>query len=416
MAEANVEVNDREALRNTIAAAIDEQQKPAETPTETVKAEEPHEEVERTEGAEGAPETPEVKTRETLKLPAKEKADAKTEAKTSETETAKPAKIETKAIEAPVGWKGPAREQFKTLPNDIRKMIVDRDKEQAADYTRKMQEVSNLRRDADLTQEYAQVHEAFKPYAAAMQQSGFTPAKIIQSWMGVEQRLMNGEGATVLRDIGNAYKIQPQDLLKAYGIDPASLQGGQSQRQLEQPQIDPNLAAQIQPLIEPLRNQVADFQNWKRQAEEQAKNQQIHAQTTAYNSKMSEIDQFAKAVDESGNLLHPFFEEVGQQMAHYALAARQQGKPAPDLQALYDQAVWAHPETREKLIVAQREAAAEAERQAARTKSAQARKAGSSVTGAPGSGQSPSARLQNSNRSLRDTISAAVAAQSDSAA
>jgi hypothetical protein len=67
------------------------------------------------------------------------------------------------------------------------------------------------------------------------------------------------------------------------------------------------------------------------------------------------------------------------------------------LDQLYETAVYANPATREKVLTAQRQQEEAKRVEEAKAKAASARKAGSSVTGAPGSGQAPQAanRLPN---------------------
>jgi hypothetical protein len=127
---------------------------------------------------------------------------------------------------------------------------------------------------------------------------------------------------------------------------------------------------------------------------------------------MDTIERFKGAADGNGAQLHPHYDEVEEHMTRLAIAARTRGEPVPSLDDLYDQAVWANPSTRQKVLDA-KAAADEAQRVAAETRRAkearakaeQARRAGSSVTGSPRSGQSGQAE----GGSLRSSLLAAVA-------
>lgn len=137
------------------------------------------------------------------------------------------------------------------------------------------------------------------------------------------------------------------------------------------------------------------------------------SQREAESRVMSAIDSFKDAKDASGNLLHPHFSAVEDQMTRLAVAARASGTPVPSLDELYDQAVWANTSTRQAMFEAQRAAdeaqrkAADAERaKEARAKAERAKRAASSVTGSPSLGQ-PGGRSVNGEASIRDSLLAA---------
>ncbi len=124
---------------------------------------------------------------------------------------------------------------------------------------------------------------------------------------------------------------------------------------------------------------------------------------------MQQINSFAKASDKDGALLHPHFADVEADMAKLHQAALARKEDPPTLEQLYETAVWTNTSTRALLTQAQRDAfqreAADKDRERteqARVKAEAARKAGSSIRGAPGSGQAPDAR--RSGRTLRDDL------------
>ena len=96
----------------------------------------------------------------------------------------------------------------------------------------------------------------------------------------------------------------------------------------------------------------------------------------------SQIEAFANAKGPDGRLAHPYFEKVRQRMG--AMVGSLPQGIVPDLQALYDEACWGHPEIREELLAAQRDAAARDAQSKAQAKAAAAGKAGISLgSGAP---------------------------------
>jgi hypothetical protein len=129
---------------------------------------------------------------------------------------------------------------------------------------------------------------------------------------------------------------------------------------------------------------------------------------------MSTIDQFREAKSPAGALLHPHFADVEDDMTRLAQAAMVRGEEVPSLDELYDKAVWAYPSTRTRLIeertaadMAQHAATEQKRAAEARAKAERARRAGSSVTGSPGHGQSAAMSGRKANGSIMDDLRSA---------
>lgn len=304
----------------------------------------------------------------------------------AETVTDAPAAAQTTA-EPPPTWNAEHKALFAKQTPEAQAFLLDRHRDMEADYTRKTQQLASFRQD------FEPVQQLMAPHMDAMRQAGMTPARMVQAWMGVEHRFMNGDGVNAIRDIAKAYKI---DLAQVASGSPPAVQPGQ---------VDPTAA--VDPTLQPLVQQI--------QALTQDANQRHQRDAQAeINRANAAVDTFRAAVDDKGQPLHPHFAEVEQMMTRLAIAARQAGE-MPDLNAIYEQAVYATPSVREKVLAAAnaaQRAKADAE---ARAKAATARKAASStVTGGPGPGQAAKPR-GNPNLSLRDEV-AAIAAEIDSQA
>jgi len=312
--------------------------------------------------------------------------------------------------EAPAHWSAADKATFAKLDPAGQKFLLDRSKSMEADYTKKTQAVAALKA------EYEPIDQAFQPHLEGMKKAGFTPRTLIQSWMNVEQRLMKGEGVDVLSNVAVAYKIPPVELatrlLKAANVaDPdkvvgdilANLKGGGAAATAALP---PEVRAEL------------DRINARLSADDKLKEQTESAARKAEEDRIEvEIETFKNAADQSGQLLHPYFADLEQDMSFLAQIAKAKGQPAT-LEELYTQAMWANSEVRAKVLEQQNAAsAAEAARakqaekdkaaEEARSKSRSARKAGSSVTGGP-SGAGQAATQQAPKRSLRETIAAAA--------
>lgn len=165
----------------------------------------------------------------------------------------------------------------------------------------------------------------------------------------------------------------------------------------------------VDPQIKALQDQIAELQGYQtRTTQEQ--------QQAAHNRTVDEVIAFASEKGPDGKtLLRPYFEELGQSIMPYISMVKSQNPNWPSgqvLQEAYDRACWATPSVRDKMQKAVGETA-EAERvRAEAERVARARSASASVR--PGVPSAPPAAPNDPSRSLRDTISAAVAAHTPS--
>lgn len=305
--------------------------------------------------------------------------------------------------ETPAHWSAADKERLNALPAEARPLVLDFTRRMEAAFTPKLQRLASYERD------YQGVPELFAPHADAMRQAGTTPAGVIQAWAAVEQGLMHGRtaaergqrddnaAAIVARIITN-YRIDPahvaEILVAMNNGGQAGAQTGQSGAQYRDPRVD-DLQRELQTLSA---------------AEKQRQEQAATARVTAAQRQM---ETFASEKDVTGNLKHPFFADLEQEMAALAAADMQRGK-TPSLPDLYERAVYANRETRTKLLSADKEAEAKRLAGERRAKAEAAQRASSSVTGSAGVGQSPSERRPGSG-SVRDALVAAVQEHSDAA-
>lgn len=388
-------------IRSALAAAITEH----ETPEPAPKLE-----------AKEAPELP-LETETEPKGEARERGEdgkfVKKEAKTETEPEAKETKAETaeEGKEKPEGddknslspdfqktlaaWKPADQAMFKTLAPDAQQFVMRRYKEMNADYTKKLQDISRIKT------EYDPIDKMFEPHREVMKQKGFTPASLVESWANVEKKLASGEqGALeVIGGLINGYKVSRDKVAQLIGVR----QSAPAQQQTEQPQ--PQAQIQLPPELvnelTTLRQQVNGLS--------QQENARVEAARSAAGEKaMQEIEQFKSAVDDKGNLLHPYFEEVEQKMVILANSYVREKQPVPDITALYEEAVFAVPSTREKMLTVREQAEQKKRVDQEKAKAAAARKAAVSVTGAPGNSQASQVR-NAPDRSLREELEANAA-------
>lgn len=388
--QTDVESNDSDDLRTLISRAFDEHEvkSDAPEPTET-RQRDANGKFAKAEPTESSDEiVPEAA--EPVEKPAVEEKPA--------AETEKP------ATEAPNTWKAEDKEVFKGLPTEAQQFLLRRHGEMEADYTRKTQQHAAFVRD------YEPVRQVLAPFDAQIRQSGFTPASLIQAWSNVEKALMEGRGVEVVRDLVTNYKMDRAQVARVLGLTGAGGTGGAGTEAPPTPQ-DHNGQQPIQ-LPPEIAQKLQVLERGQQQFDQFLTTQQEQQRREAEHRVNSTIEAFKGAKDSSGNLLHPHWDELENDMVELWKVAAAAGQQ-PTLDAVYDKAVWANTSTRQKLrdaeaaaSEAQRAAATKKAQDEARAKAERARKASSSVSGAPGSAQSRMTQ-QPGDRSLRDELSAA---------
>lgn len=309
--------------------------------------------------------------------------------------------------EPPTHWSQADKDKFKAQTPEVQAFVLDRFKAMEGDYTRKTQEVAHLKK------EYGPVEDMFAPHRAAMQAKGFSPRSLIEAWANVEVKLAQGPDSAVdvIKGLVGGYNIPRDKLAAALGISaqapaPQQTQDGQQPTAVENGQqvaLPPAVEAELRALREQVGNFGQKFQTIEQREANAARAREI-AEGEAVQNK---VNQFKSAQDDKGNLQHPHFEEVESLMTTIAQGYVASKQAVPELKDLYEMAVHASPSVREKVLTAQKQQEEARRTEEAKAKAAAARKAGSSVNGAPGTGQAPSGRSAEA-LSLREQLEAAA--------
>ena len=191
-------------------------------------------------------------------------------------------------LEAPQNWAEEVRSTFNNLPREAQEFMLKRDKEMTADYTRKTQEVAEQRKS------FESLDKVIAPMRQQISASGISEAEYIA-------RLLNAD--TALR---NNPKMALKQLAQAYGIDLANYENEAGEWNDPDPQIS-QLQQQNQAILAELN---------------QFKQQNL---LTARQQTETQINSFAEAKDEKGNLKHPHFEKVRARMGNLIDAKEAQG-------------------------------------------------------------------------------------------
>lgn len=395
-------------LRTLLTEATDASEKAAEAPaerekpasaTDTPEATETHS-GDRPRGADG-------------KFIPKTEAGAETEGEEPDAEDGEgePAETEEKAekpekpeaassVEVPQHWPQADKDMVAALPSEHRAMVVERFDVFKRNIERGF--TPKLERAAEVERQFGGASEIFAPYQEALRQSGRTPSDYIRAWASVEQGFLAGlqdaqqgrlneRGATLVANLIRQYQVDPGVVARLLQGQ-AAVEGGAQQSGV----------ASVPPELDRRLRSVETMITERAAADNAAK----------ISSAQRQIDVFANEKDSAGNLLHPHFATLEQEITRLARADQDAGMPL-DLADLYERASYANRETRQALLASRegevkRKAAAER-----KARAAAAQRASSSVTGSA-SGQAP-APQSGKTRSLREELEAAANEEDEAA-
>lgn len=194
--------------------------------------------------------------------------------------------------------------------------------------------------------------------AGSLQQAGVSPYDAIGQWAGFHRRAMDPNPAvrTALW----------QELGQRMGLNPAA-NGQMSQPGTAALSEDDLKDPAIRYFADHIGKTLNDVQTLRGELQQMRQQEAQKANAEVLKVTRWSIDSFADEKDASGKPKHPHFDAVLPHMIDLYRA-----NPERDLQQAYDQAIWAVPEVREKLLaertnVAQQQQSNERARQAVRS-------------------------------------------------
>lgn len=313
------------SLLDDLSAAYDAVEEPEEAEEQQPESEETEAETESSEEEEAAPE--------------ETQASGDSEAEEDEESDETP-------IEPPQHWAEEHKDTFRNLPPSAQDFVLQRHRQMEADYTRKSQEV-------------AEVRKALEPAKAHISQMGVSEGEYVRRLTAADQYLTQNPKQGV------------EWLAKQYGVKLDTGERGSEEDEFKDPYV--------QQLEEKVNDLESRFQS-RQQQEQQASQQQIQQQ----------IEQFASEKDDKGDYTHPHFEQVKTHMG-----ALMNSGAAESLEEAYDQAVWARPDLRSELLEQKKREAAQQEKQRRKEKAEKAKKATTPAsTGATTEAPEPAADLR----------------------
>ena len=304
----------------------------------------------------------------------KSKEDApRTEAET-ETETpTKTAKSEPSTEEdnpfAPAHWSKEARDAFPNLPKPVQDELLKTVKNLQAGFTKKTQALAQAKSLADEIKSSMQPH-----HIAEMQSLGMNEAKVLKNFLTLHDQYRQDPVGYVKRVMAQA------------GLTPAHLGFNQAQspqattaatESAPEGQAD---AIPLPPEVQAMQQKLLNLENaWSNaQRAQQLQYQQTEAQKLT--EVQTGIHNFANEVGGDGLLTHPHFERLEAHITGILQTdpdIKSISDPLGRLQAAYDRAVWANPETRAQTLAAD---------EAKKRQSWEAERAKSAVSAKPRSG------------------------------
>lgn len=257
------------------------------------------------QGEDTLPEPPAEKMEEVVK---EEEQPEQTE-EVAEQEQVEEKAPELEALTAPKHWPKEEQEKFNVLDADIQHLVMDRFKAMEGDYTRKTQAIAKYKKRNEA------LDEIYGPFKEEWKRAGMDEVAATRQLLAAHDYL----------------RTQPQQALKwlakSYGVDFTAVNDDTA---IEDEYADPQMKA--------MQQQIAQLQGT-------ITNQQQQAQNMQKQEVQAMIDNFQTAKDADGNLKHPHFDVVQNQMSGLISSG-----VAKDIASAYEMAVYANPETRAKVL------------------------------------------------------------------
>ena len=267
----------------------------------------------------------------------------------SEEDTLEEDQPQFQPIQPPSNWPQAEQQFFRQMPPAMQHGYMQRVRHLTSDYTRKTQEIGQVR------QRYAGIDRVIGQRERAWAVSGVSPEQALNQIFALSDFAAE----------------KPEDFIRYFaeqrGIDLGTIgSAATGDQNNQQGYVDPELLA--------VRKQVQELQRNLQHSQQSEKQRQETARKAAYQQQLERttemVNQFASQTDKNGRLLYPFFNELEED-----IAIELQSKRANTVAEAYNNAVWANPQTRSKMLARSRSlenakarAKAEAAKRAATTK------------------------------------------------
>lgn len=226
--------------------------------------------------------------------------------------------LDDEEVELSQSFSSELREWFSTLDKEGQRIVGKRLKEQESGFEKRMEKLSAKEKSLDA------LNQTLEPYREQFALQGVDEATAVKQLLAANQFL----------------QAQPVEAIKwlaqSAGVDLSQL----SEAPAEQEYVDPQVS-ELKEEINSLKGILAQFQGQQQQ------------QTTA--AVQTQIQEFATRTDADGNVLHPYFDRVREQMGRLMQTGQ-----AESLDQAYETAIWANPEIRSEMLAKERSAVEQA--------------------------------------------------------
>jgi hypothetical protein len=204
-------------------------------------------------------------------------------------------------FQAPEHWSSDYKAKFENLTNEARNLVLEFEKDFKNGYQERVRKISD-------------VENALEPWRQHIIQRGMSEGDAIRTLFALQSQVERDPVNGVL-SIAQRFGIMDQ-LRQQFAPD------------TDDEFVDPELKA-LRQQVQELHSQLGNFQQQTVQSQQE--------------TLMQQIESFKSQTDDSGNLVHPYFDQVRHTMAPLV----SQGKT---MEEAYNEAVWMVPEYRDQHI------------------------------------------------------------------
>lgn len=266
-------------------------------------------------------------------------------------------------------WTREERELFAKQPPEVQALLIEKYKGMEAAHTKRSMEIADMRREIQhIEGEWTAVSKLLEPHRQAYRAEGMTDSQAIGRLVAAHEALQR-DPANAIAWLVQSYAQDPVEIVRAIaattGLDLTQATA-------------PGAATAPDPAVQKLMQEVNALKST-------LTGQQQALQHEQQGKALQEIEQFANAKDEQGQPLHPHFDDLADDIVMIVKGARAAGKQIT-LQDAYDRALYANPNTRQKVLAAEEAKRREKADRERKEKAEKAKKASSNVRATGGVG------------------------------
>jgi hypothetical protein len=277
-------------------------------------------------------------------------------------------------LAAPARWPEDRRKAFEALPEDAKRILLEREKEFNTGLTQHAQKSADSVKKLEAINSHFQDHHRKEMQAAGLDEAG--AIRDLLARHDAFNRDPVGYGAAVAKQLGKGDPaLYIAELIKRTGVTQQQLFGGQAP-QGQQPQADP--ASQVDewedPAIVEMKRELGELKQFFQQQKDRERQTVEQQQKEAERQFYEQVQAFENAVNDDGTPKYPHIGSVVNEVIRLvANDPELYRNPHKALETAYGQAIYANPSVRQQLLeeeFSKRLAAKEAQAAADRAKRA----------------------------------------------